>query len=127
MKWVKRSLNTKLKLVINEEKSKVMECSDKALSDFKHNIRRLTKPSWGISMQHRYRELRLYIKGWINYYGLSEYYRPLPRLDEWICRRIRMCYLKKWRRPRTRILNPIKFGTRTRTAVSLGLSSEGPY
>ena len=64
-------------------------------------------------MQRRLRELRLYIQGWINYFGLSEYYRPLPGLDEWIRRRLRMCYLKQWRRPRTRIRNLINLGTRT--------------
>ncbi len=78
-------------------------------------------------MARRFYELRLYIQGWINYYGLSEYYRPLPELDHWIRRRIRMCYLKQWRKPRTRISNLIKLGTRNRTAVSLGLSSKGPY
>ena len=144
MQWLKLYLNTELKLVVNEEKSKVVKTndlhflgftfrgkkirwSDKALEDFKHNIRRLTKRSWGISMPRRYRELRLYIRGWINYFGLSEYYRPLPGLDEWIRRRIRMCYLKQWRKPRTRIRNLIRLGTRTRTAVCLGLSSKGPY
>lgn len=144
MHWLKRFLNTTLKLVVNEEKSKVVKTndlhflgftfrgkkirwSDKAMKDFKHNIRRLTKRSWGISMQRRYRELRLYIQGWINYFGLSEYYRPLPVLDEWIRRRLRMCYLKQWRKPRTRIRNLINLGTRTRTAVCLGLSSKGPY
>ncbi|QYZ66989.1 MAG: maturase [Gammaproteobacteria bacterium (ex Lamellibrachia satsuma)] len=144
MEWLKRFLTTKLKLVINEEKSKVVKTndlhflgftfrgkkirwSDKALSDFKRNIRRLTKRSWGISMQRRYRELRFYIRGWINYFGLSEYYRPLPGLDEWIRRRIRMCYLKQWRKPRTRIRNLIRLGTRSRTAVCLWLSSKGPY
>lgn len=144
MRWVKQFLNNRLKLVINEAKSKVVKTNalhflgftfrgkkicwgEKALSDFKHRIRRLTKRSWGISMHRRYRELRLYIQGWINYYGLSEYYRPLPGLDEWIRRRIRMCYLKQWRKPRTRIRNLIKLGTRTFTAVCLGLSSKGPY
>lgn len=144
MEQVKRFLNTELKLVVNEEKSKVVKTNDlhflgftfrgkkirwgdKALEDFKHNIRRLTKRSWGISMQRRYRELGLYIRGWINYFGLSEYYRPLPGLDEWIRRRIRMCYLKQWRKPRTRIRNLIRLGVRTRTAVCLGLSSKGPY
>ena len=144
MDWLKRYLSTELKLVVNEEKSKVVKTndlhflgftfrgkkirwSDKALEDFKHNIRRLTKRSWGISMQRRYRELGLYIRGWINYYGLSEYYRPLPGLDEWIRRRIRMCYLKQWRKPRTRIRNLIRLGVRVRTAVHLGLSSKGPY
>ncbi len=38
-----------------------------------------------------------------------------------------MCYLKQWRKPRTRIRTLIKLGTRTQTAVSLGLSSKGPY
>ena len=144
MQWLKRYLNTKLKLVVNEKKSKVVKTndlhflgfifkgkkirwSDNALKDFKRNIRRLTKRSWGISMQRRYRELRLYIQGWINYFGLSEYYRPLPGLDQWIRRRLRMCYLKQWRKPRTRIRNLIKLGTRTFTAVCLGLSSKGPY
>ena len=144
MAWVSRFLSTKLKLVVNEAKSRVVKTNDlhflgftfrgkkirwsaQALEDFKHRIRRLTKRSWGISMHRRLRELRLYIQGWINYFGLSEYYRPLPGLDEWIRRRLRMCYLKQWRKPRTRIRNLIKLGTRTRTAVSLGLSSKGPY
>lgn len=144
MEWVSRFLTSQLKLEINEEKSKVVQTnnlhflgftfrgqkirwSDQALMDFKHNIRRLTKRSWGISMARRYRELRRYIQGWINYFGLSEYYRPLPGLDHWIRRRIRMCYLKQWRKPRTRIRYLIKLGTRVRTAVHLGLSSKGPY
>jgi len=144
MAWVSRFLATKLKLHVNKEKSRVVKTndhhflgftfrgkkirwSDQALKDFKYRIRRLTKRSWGISMWRRLRELRLYIQGWINYFGLSEYYRPLPGLDEWIRRRLRMCYLKQWRKPRTRIRNLIKLGTRTRTAVSLGLSSKGPY
>ena len=108
-------------------RGKKIRWSEQALKDFKHRIRRLTKRSWGVSMQRRLRELRLYIQGWINYFGLSEYYRPLPGLDEWIRRRLRMCYLKQWLRPRTRIRNLIKLGTRTLTAVSLGLSSKGPY
>ncbi len=144
MERVSRFLITRLKLRVNEDKSKVVKTnklhflgftfkgqkihwSDQALRDFKYHIRRLTKRSWGISMARRYRELRLYIQGWINYFGLSEYYRPLPELDQWILRRIRMCYLKQWRKPRTRIRNLIKLGTRVRTAVHLGLSSKGPY
>lgn len=144
MAWVSCFLTTKLKLAVNEKKSRVVKTnalhflgftfrgkkirwSGQALKDFKYRIRRLTKRSWGISMHRRLCELRLYIQGWINYFGLSEYYRPLPGLDEWIRRRIRMCYLKQWCKPRTRIRNLIQLGTRTRTAVSLGLSSKGPY
>ena len=124
MAWVSRFLTVQLKLAINEEKSRVVKTNDlyflgftfrdkkiywsnNALADFKSRIRGLTKRSWGISMQRRFYELRLYIQGWINDFGLSEYYRPLPGLDEWLRRRIRMCYLKQWRKPRTRIRNLI--------------------
>jgi RNA-directed DNA polymerase len=45
--------------------------SAQALENFKYRIRRLTKRSWGISMQRRLRERRLYLQGWINYFCLS--------------------------------------------------------
>jgi len=133
-----------LKLPINEEKSQVVTMkqlsflgfmfkgkkilwSPKSLANFKHRIRELTGRSWGVSWAYRYQQLRWYIVGWINYYGLSEYYRPVPLLDQWIRRRVRMCYLKQWRRPRTRIRNLIKLGVSKMTAIRLGLSSKGYY
>ncbi len=133
-----------LKLPINAEKSRVIAVSDlaflgfvfrgkrivwspKALANFKRRIRELTGHSWGVSWKYRYRKLREYITGWMNYYALSEYYRPLPLLDQWIRRRIRMCYLKQWRRPRTRIRHLIRLGVPVRQAISIGLSSKGYY
>ena len=133
-----------LKLPINEEKSQVVTLrqlsflgfmlkgkkiiwSPKSLANFKHRIRELTGRSWGVSWAYRYQQLRRYIVGWINYYGLSEYYRPVPLLDQWIRRRVRMGYLKQWRRPRTRIRNLIKLGVSKMTAIRLGLSSKGYY
>lgn len=133
-----------LKLPINHDKSSVMKTnalsflgftfrgkkivwSDKALQSFKHQIRYLTNRTWSVSWAVRYEKLRRYIVGWINYFGLSEYYRPVPGLDEWLRRRIRMCYLKQWRRPRTRIRNLIKLGVGEWQAISLGLSSKGYY
>jgi len=83
--------------------------------------------SWGISWAYRYQQLRRYLVGRINFFGLSEYYRPVPLLDQWIRRRVRMCYLKQWRRPRTRIRNLIRLGVSKMTAIRLGLSSKGYY
>ncbi len=144
LKHVRKFLDTKLKLPINTEKSKVVKVrylnflsfifvgkkirwSDKALQDFKYNIRRLTKRSWGISMQRRYRELVWYIRGWTNYFALSEYYRPLPGLDQWIRRRLRMCYLKQWRKARTRVRKLMQLGCTKESAVYLGASQKGYY
>jgi RNA-directed DNA polymerase len=133
-----------LKLPINTEKSQVVSVrklsflgfvfkgkrilwSPKALANFKHRIREITGRSWGVSWSYRYLQLRRYISGWMNYFGLSEFYRPVPELDHWIRRRIRMCYLKQWCRMKTRIRNLIRLGVSTKLAIYIGLSSKGYY
>ena len=63
----------------------------------------------------------------MNYFGLSEFYRPVPELDHWIRRRIRMCYLKQWCRMKTRIRKLIHLGVSTKLAIYIGLSSKGYY
>ena len=110
---VTRFLERRLKLHINHDKSRIVPSKqweflgfcfrgtkiawcDKAIARFKHRVRQLTGRSWGVSLAYRYCELRRYIVGWMNYFVLSEYYRPIPELDEWLRRRMRCCY---WRPP----------------------------
>ena len=144
MRSVTHYLEKELKLVVNQEKSRIVkaeECeylgfifknkritwSNESLGKFKYNISRLTARSWGISMNQRLEKLSSYIRGWMGYYALSKYYTPLPGLDNWIRRRVRMCYLKQWRKPRTRIGNLIKLGAPKEQAISVGLSCKGPW
>jgi len=47
-------------------------------------------------------ELRRYITGWLNYFGISHTYTALLELDEWVRRRVRLYYWKQWKQPRTR-------------------------
>ncbi len=118
MRSITRYLETALKLTVNPAKSKVApmsECSflgftikgkkirwtDKSVAQFKHRVRELTGRSRGVSMDHRLHKLGQYVRGWTAYFGISEYYRPVPELDDWIRRRIRMCYWKQWRWVRT--------------------------
>jgi RNA-directed DNA polymerase len=139
---VKSFLKT-LKLPINEVKSQIVPVSQlsflgyqfkgryltlskKSLNTFKHKIRQLTSRTWGVSWNKRYHKLRQYLQGWMNYFSLTTY-DPVLRLDNWIRRRIRMCYLKQWRKPRTRIRNLIKLGVSIKIAVTLGVSSKGYY
>ncbi len=65
--------------------------------------------------------------GWLNYYRLNEYYRPVPLLDQWIRRRIRMCYLKQWRKPRTRARKLMKLGVTEKLARSIAASGKSVY
>jgi len=97
---------------------------DRALEDFKHRVGQLTGRSWGVSMEWRLYKLRQYVRGWMGYFGISEYYRPIPELDEWIRRRIRMCYWKQWRWPRTKIRHLLELGVDLRSAIQHGVSSK---
>ena len=45
-------------------------------------------------MAYRLYKLGEYLRGWAGYFGISQCYRPVPGIDDWIRRRIRMCY---WR------------------------------
>lgn len=141
MRSVTRYLETTLKLTVNPAKSKVApmsECSflgftmrgtkirwaDKALAEFKRRVKELTSRSWGVSMDYRLHKLGQYVRGWTAYFGISEYYRPVPELDDWIRRRIRMCYWKQWRWVRTKIKNLRDLGVSLKTAIQHGVSSK---
>jgi RNA-directed DNA polymerase len=139
MKSIRHFLESKLKLLVNEQKSRVVpveQCSflgftfesgkirwtEKAFQKFKRRIRELTGRSWRVSMDYRMMKLRQYIQGWINYFGIAEYYRPIPGIDEWIRRRVRMCYWKQWRYAKTKVRNLLKLGTNKRHAILSALS-----
>jgi RNA-directed DNA polymerase len=141
---VKRFLERKLKLKVNEKKSRVaptnqitflgftfkgtkIRWSDKAFREFKRRVKRLTGRSWFVSMDYRYKKLAQYICGWMNYFGISEYYRPIPEIDHWLRRRIRMCYWKQWRYARTKIRNLLKLGTHPGVAIPMCLTRKGPW
>lgn len=98
--------------------------SDAAFANFKHRIRDLTGRSWGVSMPYRFLKLGQYLRGWMGYFGISEYYRPVTELDEWLRRRARMCYWKQWRLCRTKISQLPALGVGMRTALITGVSSK---
>jgi RNA-directed DNA polymerase len=144
MASITRFLERNLKLAVNPEKSKVastneitflgftfkgtkIRWSDKAFAEFKRRVRKLTGRSWGVSMEYRMAKLGEYLRGWMGYFGISEYYRPIPEMDHWLRRRIRMCYLKRWRWCRTKVRELTKLGTNLRLAISIGLSRKGPW
>jgi RNA-directed DNA polymerase len=144
MASITRFLERKLKLAVNQDKSKVastnestflgfvfkgasIRWSDKAFAEFKRRVRKLTGRSWGVSMEYRLAKLAEYLRGWMGYFGVSEYYRPLPEIDHWLRRRVRMCHLKRWRRCRTKVRELTRLGTNLRLAISIGLSRKGPY
>lgn len=95
------------------------------MEKFGRHVRILTGRSRGVSMEIKIKELSQYLRGWMNYFGIAIPYQTSVNLDQWIRRRVRMCYWKQWRRPRTRISNLIGLGVSQKLAVRCGASSKG--
>jgi RNA-directed DNA polymerase len=142
MESISRFLEQVLKVKVNRDKSKVVRAQDsaflgftftkasltvseKSLTRFKTELRRLTGRSWGVSMDYRYYKIRLYVQGWMNYFGVAMKYNDVVEFDHWLRRRIRMCYLKQWRRAKKRIGELIKLGAPRYHAILTGLSRKG--
>ena len=139
---VQRFLERKLK--VNHDKSQVtptdktnflgftfkgtkIRWSDKAFRAFKRRVKELTGRSWFVSMDYRLHKLAQFLRGWMNYFGISEYYRPIPEIDHWLRRRVRMCYWKQWRYARTKVPELRKLGTFLNAAISVAMSRKGPW
>ena len=143
---VHRYLTRKLHLVVNLEKSRIVtteeleylgfcfvgsratiNVSAKSIHRFKHRIREITGRSRGISMEHRLRELARYVRGWMGYFALASQLKLFASLEQWIRRRIRCCYWKRWRHVRTRIRELIAMHVPRRQAIRHGISRKGPW
>lgn len=74
----------------------------KAITKMKRKVKELTARSNGMGNKTRIEKLKSYIMGWINYFKIADIKSLLPKVDEWLRRRIRMIYWKQWKRIRTR-------------------------
>lgn len=131
MESVTRFLEGKLKLRVNREKSTVgrpwklkflgfsfyfrktevrIRVHEKPIRKFMNKVREITSRSNGKSMAWRIEKLRQNIIGWVNYFGLADMKAVVQRLDEWIRRRLRMCFWKQWKKIKTKHDNLVKLG-----------------
>lgn len=131
MENITRFIETKLRLKVNKDKSKVdrpwrikylgfsfyevngeveIRVHPKSIAKFKDKIREITSRSNAMSMEARYTRLKQVIRGWVNYFKIANMGKIAQRLDKWIRRRIRMCYWKQWKKIKTKHDNLVRLG-----------------
>jgi len=143
LRSVSQYLSRHLKLQVNKSKSAVgrpwerqflgfsftttrKRClSVKALKQVKAKIRELTRRTRGRKILDVIKELRLYLRGWIGYYGYIEIRSILKELDSWIRRKLRCYLLKQWGRGSYRELR--RRGISRSLAWNTVKSAHGPW
>lgn len=99
----------------------------KSIQRFKEKVREITSRSNGRGMAWRRDKLTRLIMGWVNYFHIADMRGTARELDGWIRRRIRMCYWKQWKRPRTKHDNLVRLGLEASKAWEFANSRKGGW
>lgn len=142
---VKRFVEERLKLKVNVEKSAVdrpwrrkflgfsftnhkepkVRLAEKTVKRFKDKVRELTSRSKSQSMEQRVRKLNQYLNGWSGYFRFADTRSTFQQLDKWTRRRLRMCLLKQWKKPKTKRKRLVALGIPNEWAKMISGSRKG--
>ena len=144
---VARVIETRLHLVVNREKSRVVPASvmtmlgfgfyfvrgggvrvrvdPRAIARLKIRIKELTSRRWSIAMDERITAINRYITGWMGYFRLADTPRVFRELDKWFHRRMRQIRWKQWKRWSAKYRNLKALGIGDRQAREWAASSKG--
>lgn len=130
----RKYLEGKLKLKVNAEKSSVVSvvairnfkflgfalgrgkkgyyirAHAKSLKKAKQKLRELTSRSQGRNVRVVMENVKVYMRGWLGYFGIASMKSLMEDWDGWLRRRLRMYIWKQWKKPRTRVENLMKLG-----------------
>ena len=144
-----RYLEGTLKLKVNQEKSRVVSVfairnfkflgfalgrngagiyvrvHPKSWEKFKTTLRELTSRRRCQRIRPSLERIKVYARGWLNYYGIASMKNNLEDLNGWLYHRIRMCIWKQWKLPRTKMQNLMKMGVPENLAYKAGNTRRG--
>ena len=142
-----RYLSTRLRLVVNPEKSAVdrpwkrsflsytvtwhrqpkLKVAPQAQKRFKQSVRELLRKGRGRRLSTVTAQLTPKLRGWVAYFRLAEVKSTFEDLDQWIRRRLRVVLWRQWKRPRTRFKRLVHLGIdQDRAKKSVG-NGRGPW
>lgn len=144
-----RYLEEKLKLKVNREKSRTVSVyaiqnfkflgfalgknkngvfirvHAKPWKKFKDKLRELSSRKRVQNLKESFEKIKLYARGWLNYYGIASMKNNIADVNGWLYRRIRMCIWKRWKLPRTKERNLRKLGVAEKYAHMAANSRKG--
>jgi RNA-directed DNA polymerase len=148
MESVRRFIEKKLKLKVNEAKSAVgrpkqrkflgfsilgsgqqtkLALAPQTKRRFKQRMRELTRRSNGKNMAQRLEAINRYLQGWLSYYSLADTKKVLKDLESWLKRRLRSCQWAEWQKPKARYRGLRTLGLSHAEAYKLANTSKGPW
>jgi len=100
----------------------------KSLKRFRKHLKGLFRKGKGRNLTWFIRkDLNPVLRGWINYFRLSEVKGFAEELDQWLRRRLRLILWRQWKRPWRRFQNLMKFGISEQRAARSAFNGRGPW
>jgi len=142
-------LEGKLKLTVNREKSRVVSVfairnfkflgfalgrnkkgiyvrvHAKSWKKFKSRLKELSSRRSAQSIRPALGKIKVYARGWLNYYGIADMKNLIEDINSWLYHRIRMCIWKQWKKPKTKLRNLLKLGVPENLAYQAANSRRG--
>ena len=82
----------------------------KSWKKFKSKLKDLSSRRSVQSIKPSLEKIKVYARGWLNYYGIASMKNNIEDINGWLYHRIRMCIWKQWKLPKTKKRNLMKMG-----------------
>ena len=143
-----RFLEKKLKLKVNAEKSAVdrpwerkflgysmtadkkrpkLRPAEASITRQKDKLKGIFRMARGWSLSRTIKTLTPIIRGWINYFRLSDVKVVFEELDGWVRHKLRSILWRQWKRRKRRALNLMKRGLKKEHAEKCARNGKGPW
>ena len=97
----------------------------KSWKKFKSKLKDLSSRKSVQSIKPSLESIKVYVRGWLNYYGVASMKNNIEEMNGWLYHRIRMCIWKQWKKPRTKVKNLVRMGVPKDLAWKAGNSRRG--
>ena len=81
-----------------------------SVQNFKRKLKKLTSRKWSIDLDSRIEKLNWLIRGWINYFALTNMKSTMLSIDERLRTRVRVIIWKQWKKKSKRLWGLLKLG-----------------